>query len=105
MRCTEDPASLRDKAAAPSRIFERKEQMQVATGTVKWFNAEKGYGFITPDDGGADVFVHATNVVGQELNLGAEVEFRIGPSRDGKRTQAVGVVVISDPGDGDGKLR
>lgn len=40
----------------------------MATGTVKWFNAVKGYGFIQPDEGGPDVFVHATAVQRAGLN-------------------------------------
>ena len=46
----------------------------MATGTVKWFNATKGYGFIQPDDGGKDVFVHITAVEAAGLRPDARAE-------------------------------
>ena len=50
----------------------------MATGTVKWFDDAKGYGFITPDDGGKDLFVHHSGIAGEvfkSLTEGAKVEF------------------------------
>ena len=56
------------------------------TGVVKFFNNEKGYGFITPDDGGKDVFVHFSNISGsgyRSLDDGQKVEYDVRPGRKG----------------------
>jgi CspA family cold shock protein len=64
----------------------------VARGTVKWFDAKKGFGFITPEDGTDDVFVHHTNIVGQgfkTLNNGQAVEYEVGQGRKGPQATNV----------------
>jgi len=63
-----------------------------STGTVKWFNASKGFGFITCDDGGSDVFVHFSNIVSDNfktLTEGQKVEFTV--EEGAKGPQATGV--------------
>ena len=59
----------------------------MSTGTVKWFNAAKGFGFITPDDGGKDLFVHHSEIKGgsgyASLNDGEKVEFEVGQGQKG----------------------
>lgn len=57
------------------------------TGTVKWFNSTKGYGFIAPDDGGKDVFVHVSAVERaglKGLNDNQKVEYELQDGRDGR---------------------
>lgn len=67
----------------------------MATGTVKWFSDDKGYGFITPDDGSKDVFVHHTNILGEgfkTLAEGAKVEFEV--EEGAKGPQATNVQTV-----------
>jgi len=68
----------------------------MATGKVKWFNSEKGFGFIEQNDGGADVFVHFSAIQGdgyRSLNEGDEVEFKVEQGQKG--LQAANVTVTN----------
>ncbi|MEV4439732.1 cold-shock protein [Streptomyces sp. NPDC049577] len=64
----------------------------MATGTVKWFNAEKGFGFIQQDDGGADVFAHYSNIATngfRELQEGQRVSFEVAQGQKGPQAQNI----------------
>ena len=71
------------------------EEIYMALGTVKWFNAEKGFGFITPDDSDGDVFVHYSEIQTggfKTLDENQRVQFEIGQGAKGP--QATGVTVV-----------
>ena len=64
-------------------------------GVVKWFNNDKGYGFITPDDGNKDVFVHFSSIQGEghrSLNEGQAVEFEVAQGKKGLEAKDVRAV-------------
>jgi len=64
----------------------------MAQGTVKWFNAEKGFGFITPDDGGNDVFAHFSAIASKgfrTLEENQRVEFEVTQGRKGPQAENI----------------
>ena len=70
----------------------KKEVQAMPTGTVKFFNDEKGYGFISRSDGEPDIFVHFSNIEGtgrRTLVAGQEVEFELGEGRKGTEANNV----------------
>jgi cold shock protein len=77
-------------------LIKKQEIKNMIKGKVKWFNGSKGYGFITREDGGADVFVHFSAIAGEgykSLEEGNEVEFEVTQGQKGP--QAVNVKLVS----------
>ena len=66
--------------------------MSTTTGTVKWFNEEKGFGFIAPENGGSDVFAHFRQITGdgfKTLTEGQRVEFNITQGQKGPQAEDI----------------
>jgi CspA family cold shock protein len=86
---------LRGAARGLAEDMERGKELPMRqTGTVKFFNHSRGFGFITPDDGGKDVFLHISALQRSglpALDEGARVSFETEPDRRGKGPQAVNV--------------
>jgi CspA family cold shock protein len=89
--------SGRAACGAGDELFSGGRSVPMAmSGTVKFFNGERGYGFIKPDDGGRDVFVHITAVeqAGMKaMNEGQRIQFEVEPDKKGKGPKAVNLVV------------
>jgi cold shock protein len=93
---TNDPDLLAPRSIdTATERRKKKEAKDMATGTVKFFNSDKGFGFITPTSGEKDVFVHYSNVVGEgykTLEEGQQVEFDLAQGRKGPEAQNVRVL-------------
>ncbi|GHH61112.1 hypothetical protein GCM10018781_06980 [Kitasatospora indigofera] len=76
-------------------LMPQYEETVMATGTVKWFNSEKGFGFIEQDGGGADVFAHYSNIQAngfRELVEGQKVEFDVTQGQKGPQAENIRVI-------------
>jgi CspA family cold shock protein len=94
---SECPVAPVRECAAAEAVRGRSFPMAM-TGTVKFFNGERGYGFIKPDDGGRDVFVHITAVERaglKDLTEGQRITFEVEPDKKGKGPKAVNLVISS----------
>ena len=79
------------------KMTSSKPKSDKTLGIVKWFSAQKGYGFITPEDGTDDIFVHFSNIDMEgfrKLDQGDQVEFNLNESEEGKGPEALNVKVI-----------
>jgi CspA family cold shock protein len=83
---------LRGGANAPFLVFTNLGRLDMATGTVKWFNDSKGFGFITPDEGGEDLFAHFSAIQSKGFKCLAEnqkVEFDVTTGPKGKQASNI----------------
>jgi CspA family cold shock protein len=91
------PFRLSLRAARPVSFDDSPKDLRMSTGTVKWFNEQKGYGFIQPDDGGKDVFVHISAVQRsglQGLRDGQKVSYELQADRRTGKMAAVNLQAI-----------
>jgi len=87
MLYTSHPTGRQFGRNGPRAALAYAEEIKVPTGKVKWFNKTKGYGFIQPDDGSKDVFVHISAVERAGLGTlaeGQKVQFEVARGKDGK---------------------
>jgi CspA family cold shock protein len=86
------PQSAAGDDEGPMPVVDPPKETSMAQGTVKWFNAEKGYGFIAQDGGGPDVFVHYSAIASEgyrSLDEGQRVEFEVTQGQKGPQADSV----------------